>query len=70
MRRIPMLIVLLVVFVGLASPGGTQDSAVTFSVEEARIDLGEIKAGSEAVATFGFHNKGDADVKIIKAKPS
>jgi len=39
-------------------------------VENPRIDVGEIKAGSDAVATFVFHNEGPTDVKIIKAKPS
>ena len=28
--------------------------------------VGEVKAGSDAVATFVFHNAGTEDVKIIK----
>lgn len=47
-----------------------QSGPVTFAVEEARIDLGDVKAGTDAVATFTFVNKGTEDVTIIKAKPS
>jgi hypothetical protein len=47
-----------------------QATGPTFTVENPRIDIGEIKAGSDAVATFVFHNEGPTDVKIIKAKPS
>jgi hypothetical protein len=39
-------------------------------VEQETIDLGDVTAGSEAVAVFRFHNAGDADVHIIRAKPS
>lgn len=53
-----------------ASTAGAQTAPVTFSVEEPRIDLGEVKAGTEAVATFTFVNQGTEDVRIIKAKPS
>jgi hypothetical protein len=53
------------------TPIAAADSgAAAFSVEEPRIDLGDIKAGTEAVATFTFHNRGEKDVRIIKAKPS
>jgi len=47
-----------------------QTGGPTFTVENPRIDVGEVKGGSDAVATFVFHNAGNADVKIIKAKPS
>jgi hypothetical protein len=47
-----------------------QATGPTFSVENARMDVGEIKAGSEVMATFVFHNTGATDVKIIRAKPS
>lgn len=49
---------------------GAQSGSPTFSVENTRIDLGKIKAGTVAEATFVFHNNGPDDVKIIKAKPS
>ncbi len=35
-----------------------------------RLDLGDVKAGADAVATFVFHNSGRTPVRIIKAKPS
>jgi copper(I)-binding protein len=38
--------------------------------DQARVDLGEVKAGTEAVATFVLHNDGDRDVRILRAKPS
>ncbi len=41
-----------------------------FRVENAKLDVGEIKGGQDAVATFIFHNNGTEPVKIIKAKPS
>ena len=39
-------------------------------VEEAKVDLGDVKAGSDAVATFVLHNDGTEPVKILRAKPS
>jgi hypothetical protein len=39
-------------------------------VEQQTIDLGEVIAGSEAVAVFRFQNTGSAEVHIIRAKPS
>jgi hypothetical protein len=60
---------MLMVLVG-AAVAGAQTAPVTFSVEEAQIDLGEVKAGTEAVATFTFVNQGTEDVRIIRAKPS
>jgi hypothetical protein len=44
--------------------------APAFRVEQASIDLGEVVAGSEAVAVFRFHNDGSSDVHIVRAKPS
>ena len=41
-----------------------------FRVEKDTIDLGDVVAGSEAVAVFRFHNTGDSDVHIVRAKPS
>jgi hypothetical protein len=42
----------------------------SFRVEAESVDVGDVRAGTDAVATFVFHNDGDKDVKIIKAKPS
>jgi hypothetical protein len=40
------------------------------AVENPRLDLGDVKAGTDAVATFVFRNTGNAAVRIIRAKPS
>lgn len=61
--------VVAVVCVGAAA----DDEAASQSglrVDSARIDLGQVIAGDEAVATFIFHNDGAEDVAIIRAKPS
>lgn len=55
---------------GRSEEAGLQQVKPLLTVENEKIDLGEVKAGSEAVATFVFHNKGDVDVKILRAKPS
>ena len=52
------------------SPPKPTASEPTFSVEQTEIDLGTIKAGTDAVAEFVFHNRGEQPVKILKAKPS
>ncbi len=38
--------------------------------EHDRLNVGEVKAGAEAVATFVLHNDGARDIKILRAKPS
>ncbi len=40
------------------------------TVEQEKIDLGTVKAGTDAVATFTLHNKGAVEVKVLSAKPS
>jgi len=66
-----MFLVLLAIWLVSVDQAHTQVAATpALTVEEARIDLGEIKSGSDAVGTFIFHNSGDEDVKIIRAKPS
>jgi len=70
MKQNVLTLALLSVVVFAIATHAEAQSGPTFSVENPRIDIGEIKAGSEAVATFVFHNKGETDVKIIKAKPS
>ncbi len=48
----------------------TQPKESSFRVDKAKVDLGNIKAGTDAVATFVFKNSGDVPVKILRAKPS
>lgn len=50
-----------------ASPQAEKPS---FWVESTSVDIGKVKAGDDAVATFIFHNESDQPVKILKAKPS
>lgn len=71
MKREAMIItaVLAVVF-AVVTCAGAQSAEPALTVEESRIDLGEIKAGTDAIATYVFHNSGATDVRIIKAKPS
>jgi len=68
MKRCAAMVMLMVLV--WAATAGAQIAPVTFSAEEDRIDLGEVKAGTEAVATFTFVNQGTEDVRIIRAKPS
>lgn len=53
----------------LVLPAAAQ-TGPTFTAEEPRKDLGEIKAGTVVETTFTFHNDGTEDVRILKAKPS
>jgi hypothetical protein len=70
MKRVALVMMVLAAAVAAADQSAVQSAGSAFRVENPRIDLGEIKAGTEAVATFVFHNDGPEDVKIIKAKPS
>jgi hypothetical protein len=76
MRYVTAAAVLLVIFNLTAGPLIAQDTTEgtanqpSFFVEQQRIDLGTVKAGEDAVATFVFRNTGDVPVKILKAKPS
>ncbi|HSL18650.1 MAG TPA: hypothetical protein VLB51_12160 [Methylomirabilota bacterium] len=71
MRRQLVTIVVLTAAVAVVAGGAAGQAGGPFlTVEQARIDLGEIRAGADAVATFVFHNSGPADVRILRAKPS
>ena len=71
MKRCGAMIILVAALAFLAASwADAQAGPVTFTVDESRIELGEIKAGTEALAVFTFHNAGEEDVTIIKAKPS
>jgi hypothetical protein len=45
-------------------------ASTNLRVENDRLDLGRIIAGSTATATFVLHNDGDRDIKILRAAPS
>lgn len=65
------LLVPCVIAVGaLAAEDGDEEQTATFTVEQERLELGDVKAGATAEAVFRFHNAGDAEVRILRAKPS
>jgi len=69
------LLTVLVVFVAVSSvvyaeTEQADKGAKGFWVEKAHIDIDPVAAGTDAVATYTFHNDTDKEVKIIKAKPS
>ena len=49
-------------------PPPPKEEAPLLRVEEAKLDLGTIRAGDDAVGTFIFHNDGEEPVKIIRAR--
>jgi hypothetical protein len=61
-----------VVALAVVAPAAADEAvpAPAFRVEQETVDLGDVVAGGEAVAVFRFHNTGDADVHIVRAKPS
>lgn len=56
--------------VGAAQTELAEEVSKGFWVEKTHIDLDPVSAGTDAVATFVFHNDTAKEVKIIKAKPS
>lgn len=62
---------------GLAGPATAQQrhrpdatkQPAALRVEET-LDVGEVMAGQDMIATFIFHNDGPRDIKILKAAPS
>jgi hypothetical protein len=51
-----------------AVPGA--DAQPAFRVESSELEVGPVTAGTIAVATFVFHNDGEAEVHILRAAPS
>ncbi len=41
----------------------------TLAVEKQTLDLGKVQAGTDAVGTFKLKNSGNAELKILSAKP-
>jgi hypothetical protein len=71
MKRFGMIVALLFVTVVCTAVGvSAAQTGPALTVEEPRIDLGDVKAGSVAEATYTFHNTGSTDVKILSAKPT
>ena len=55
---------------GLAQAADPKPEESTFRVEQESIDVGDVVVGQEGVGVFVFHNDGDKDVRILRAKPS
>jgi len=53
-----------------ASGFAAETSKRVVRVENSRLDLGDVKAGTEGVGTFILHNDGDSEMRVLHAKPS
>jgi hypothetical protein len=70
-RRLILASILTAMIVGWSvGTSAADDENRGFWVEETNIQTGKVTAGDEVTGTFVFHNASDADVKIIRAKPS
>lgn len=70
LRAVAPAAVIFFAVLAVTAAAADENAAPTFRVENTELDLGTIVAGSEATATFVFHNDGPDDVRIIRAKPS
>ena len=69
-REVVMILGVAVALLAVAGSARAQLAGPALTVEQPRIDLGDIRSGTDAVATFVFHNAGPVDVRILNAKPS
>lgn len=51
------------------APGGKGGPAPKLVVEKPEIDLGSVVRGKVAEAVFELRNEGDAELRILSAKP-
>lgn len=51
------------------APALPQAGRPVCQIETPNLDLGDIKEGGDAVGTFKIKNTGDADLKILSARP-
>jgi hypothetical protein len=65
-----MAIVMVTLVATAAGSAAAETDEPALTVEQTKIDVGEITSGSDAVATYVFRNSGPTDVKILRAKPS
>jgi copper(I)-binding protein len=64
------MIILPIMLAAQTADTGPQTQKASLWVESSSVDVGKIKAGEDAVATFILHNDSDQPIKILKAKPS
>ncbi len=66
-----VLLVLAVAGPAVADNGAEKASEQkAFTVENSKVDIGVVAAGTDGIAVFVFKNNTDKDVKIIRAKPT
>ena len=76
MKRNDAAVFVVLLILAIAGFAGAEDGVEkaaeqkTFRVDNATVDLGVVRAGSDGVAVFVFTNDTDKDVKIIRAKPT
>lgn len=70
MTRVRMRLGLTVMLCAASLLPSTARGGAGLRVDSQVRELGEVKAGTAAVATFVFHNDGDRDVTILRATPS
>ena len=63
---LPVALLLATVVIAQDSPGAVP----LFAVDSEKIDLGVVPEGEEVTAEFVVQNKGEAELRILKAKPS
>jgi hypothetical protein len=54
----------------LSQPTTRAGNGATLKPEQWRIDIGEVRAGEQATATFVLHNPTESAIRIVRAKPS
>jgi len=69
-RQLVASVVIGAALIGLAGMATADEESPGFWVEESKLNLGDVTAGQEVEGTFIFHNDTDAEVKILRAKPS
>lgn len=70
-RSAPALVGAMLMVAGAAAADeAVETSTPAFRVEQDTVDVGQVRAGDTAEAVFHFLNTGEADVRILRAKPS
>jgi copper(I)-binding protein len=71
MRKVVVIALALGLIAAAAVTGQSEDTAPApgLVVDQSEIDVGAVKAGQEAVATFVLKNTGERPVKLLNVKP-
>ena len=57
------------VFAEEPAPAAPEGPAPRIKFDATEVNLGDVVHGQDAVATFTYHNTGDAPLHIVSAKP-